>query len=32
MAECPASAIELHHYTENQMGAKLDALLEEARV
>jgi len=23
---------QLHHYTENQMGAKLDALIEEARV
>ncbi len=25
---CPAGAIELKHYTENQMGAKLDALFE----
>jgi len=32
MAECPAGAIQLHHYTENQMGAKLDALIEEAHV
>jgi heterodisulfide reductase subunit A len=31
-ASCPAGAIELHHYTENQMGAKLDALLEEAHI
>jgi len=27
---CPAGAISLHHYTENQVGAKLDALIEEA--
>jgi len=32
MASCPAGAIQLHHYTENQMGAKLDALIEEAQV
>jgi heterodisulfide reductase subunit A-like polyferredoxin len=32
MAECPAGAIQLHHYTDKQMGAKLDALLEEAQV
>jgi len=32
MASCPAGAIELHHYTENQMGAKLEALIEEAHV
>jgi heterodisulfide reductase subunit A-like polyferredoxin len=31
MSACPAGAIQLHHYTENQMGAKLDALIEEAR-
>jgi heterodisulfide reductase subunit A len=31
-ASCPAGAIELHHYTANQMGAKLDALLKEAQV
>jgi heterodisulfide reductase subunit A len=29
-ASCPAGAILLHHYTEHQMGAKLDALIEEA--
>jgi len=27
---CPAGAIELKHYTENQIGAKLDALFEKA--
>jgi heterodisulfide reductase subunit A-like polyferredoxin len=32
MSACPACAIQLHHYTENQMDAKLDALIEEARV
>jgi heterodisulfide reductase subunit A-like polyferredoxin len=32
MASCPAGAIQLHHYTENQMGAKLDALIAEAQV
>jgi heterodisulfide reductase subunit A-like polyferredoxin len=31
-AACPAEAIQLHHYTENQMEAKLDALIEEAHV
>ncbi len=31
-ASCPASAIELKHYTENQIGAKLDALFEKAYV
>jgi heterodisulfide reductase subunit A-like polyferredoxin len=31
-ASCPAGAIQLHHYTENQMGAKLEALIEEAQV
>ena len=31
-ASCPACAIELKHYTENQMGAKLDALFEKAYV
>jgi len=29
-ASCPAGAIELKHYTENQIGAKLDALFEKA--
>ena len=27
---CPAGAIELKHYTENQISAKLDALFEKA--
>jgi heterodisulfide reductase subunit A-like polyferredoxin len=31
-ASCPAGAIELKHYTENQIGAKLDALFEKAYV
>jgi heterodisulfide reductase subunit A-like polyferredoxin len=31
-ASCPACAIELKHYTENQIGAKLDALFEKAYV
>ncbi|MBT4888167.1 MAG: FAD-dependent oxidoreductase [Rhodospirillales bacterium] len=31
-ASCPAGAIELKHYTENQMGAKLDAMFEKAYV
>jgi heterodisulfide reductase subunit A-like polyferredoxin len=31
-ASCPAGAIQLNHYTETQMGAKLDALIEEAHV
>ena len=31
-ASCPACAIELKHYTQNQMGAKLDALFEKAYV
>jgi heterodisulfide reductase subunit A len=30
VSECPAGAIELKHYTDGQMHAKLDALLEEA--
>ncbi|MCP4998280.1 MAG: FAD-dependent oxidoreductase [Hyphomicrobiales bacterium] len=29
-ASCPAGAIELKHYTENQISAKLDALFEKA--
>ncbi len=32
MPSCPAGAIELTHYTENQIGAKLDALFEKAYV
>ena len=31
-ASCPAGAIELKHYTESQIGAKLDALFEKAYV
>jgi heterodisulfide reductase subunit A-like polyferredoxin len=31
-ASCPAGAIQLHHYTENQIGAKLETLIEEARI
>ncbi|MCP4472585.1 MAG: FAD-dependent oxidoreductase, partial [Gammaproteobacteria bacterium] len=31
-ASCPAGAIELKHYTENQISAKLDALFEKAYI
>ena len=31
-AECPAGAIDLMHYTDNQVMTKVDALFEEAEV